>query len=132
MRLMTDVLDCSTAGLYAEGARCALQAAAVLREAGNAAEAGRWLQRAARQYRSARMYDECLALLADHPEVAEAIPANEVPHSGQFLLEDEWLGCTVACTLRSCAGPVPWSVMPNRVKTRLLVTILDSLEQPAY
>lgn len=50
----------------------------MLQAAGNAAEAGRWLQRAARQYRLARMYDECLALLQEHPGVAEAIPAKEV------------------------------------------------------
>lgn len=66
------------AGNFKEGANCALRAAAVLQEAGNDAEAGRWLQRAARQYRSARMFDECLALLQQHPEVAEALPAKEV------------------------------------------------------
>lgn len=75
---MSDCVYISCAGNFKAGAKCALQAAAVLQAAGNDAEARRWLQRAARQYRSARMFDECLALLQQHPEVAEALPAEEV------------------------------------------------------
>jgi len=70
-----------SAGNHAEGALCAQQAAAALAAAGKPAEAAKWLVRAVRQLRTARMYDECLTLMAQHPEVADSLGATEVRHT---------------------------------------------------
>jgi len=68
-------------GNHAEGALCAQQAAAAAAAAGKPAEAAKWLVRAVRQLRTARMYDECLTLMAQHPEVADSLGATEVRHT---------------------------------------------------
>jgi len=123
------------AGNHAEGALCAQQAAAALAAAGKPAEAAKWLVRAVRQLRTARMYDECLALMAEHPEVADSLGATEVCHTFGHLnaagvmqceAEDELLNTTensalflhylpadsITCSCIQVKDQGCWSILP--------------------